>query len=653
VLETSGVPFFDTDGRLRGYRGISRDITERKHIEDDLRESTENWRSLVSTLPDYISLLDREGRFLFLNHYADGFTEKEVIGSSVYQYLSPESKEIFEKEIAGCQTTGKIRKFEHTAMGAHGIMKEYEDYVVPIPEKNKTTNILVVSRDITERKQSENALRENEERYRTLIDKLPDYIFVHTKEDVVYVNPAAVRSLGYTKQELLTTPITRFIAPGSHEIIKNAKQQRAAGVLVNPYEIMVLTKDGTTRTCLVQGSRIIFNNAPSTLIVLTDITERKQSEEALRESEERYRIVTDAAHDVIYTLSLEGVVTFMNSGGSALIGMSPEKIVGLSLESLYHADIAQELRENLDKVISTKRPVRFDSKFWRGNHDQVTWLDAQLVPQFGPDGSVVQVMGISRSITDRKQAEMLLKRFNEDLESQVRSRTIELERLNAMLEVEVIQRTMAEDSIRNSLHERELLLREIHHRVRNNLQIILSLINLQSRNIKDPYLLDTMGDFQNRIKAMAHVHERMYLTDDIGRIDLSEIVTFLRTSLFRSYKVDPQHIRLNVEMKDLQITIDSAIPISLILNELISNSIKHAFPQGTPGEITIEGHREGYTLALSVRDTGIGLPKDYDWTTGKQSLGHRLVISLVEQLQGTIELDLTTGTTFNIIVKEK
>jgi two-component sensor histidine kinase len=222
-----------------------------------------------------------------------------------------------------------------------------------------------------------------------------------------------------------------------------------------------------------------------------------------------------------------------------------------------------------------------------------------------------------------------------------------------MLEAEVIQRTMAEDSIRNSLNERELLLREIHHRVRNNLQIILSLINLQSRNINDPGLLDTMGDFQNRIRAMAHVHERMYHADDIGRIDLSEIVTFLRTSLFRSYKIDPHHIRLNVEMKNLQITIDTAIPLSLILNELITNSIKHAFPQGTHGEITIQGSREAGTLVLSVRDTGIGIPRDCDWTTNAQSLGHRLVISLVEQLQGTIELDRTTGTTFNIIVKEK
>jgi two-component sensor histidine kinase len=110
---------------------------------------------------------------------------------------------------------------------------------------------------------------------------------------------------------------------------------------------------------------------------------------------------------------------------------------------------------------------------------------------------------------------------------------------------------------------------------------------------------------------------------------------------------------LNVEMKDLQITIDSAIPISLIINELVSNSIKHAFPKGTPGEITIAGCREADTLVLSIRDTGIVIPKDLDWMGSQQTLGLRLVVSLVEQLNGTIELDRTAGTTFNIVVKEK
>jgi len=373
----------------------------------------------------------------------------------------------------------------------------------------------------------------------------------------------------------------------------------------------------------------------------------------LKESEERYRILADAAHDVIYTLSPQGIVKYINSGGFALLGIPPKKIVGSSLENLFTPDIAQELRENLDKVISTKMPVRYDLKFRHENQEQVTWFDAQLVPQFSPDGSVLQVIGISRGITDRKEAEVLLKRFNVELEWQVRLRTAELEQTNELLEAAIIQRTLAEESVRKTLNEREHLLREVHHRVRNNLQIILGLISLQSRNIKDPHLLDTLGEFQNRIMAMAHVHERMCRAEDISWIDLSEIVTFMGTSLFASYKVNPRQIRLNVEIKDLHIAIDSAIPVSLIINELISNAIKHAFPKGTSGEITIAGCREVHTILLSVRDTGVGIPKNLDWKRNKQSLGHRLVVSLVEQLKGTIELDKSDGTTFTISIPIK
>ena len=254
-----------------------------------------------------------------------------------------------------------------------------------------------------------------------------------------------------------------------------------------------------------------------------------------------------------------------------------------------------------------------------------------------PDGRIISTIAQGVDITERKRAEEGIRLLNATLEQRVRDRTQELEQATV--------------TIRASLDEKVILLREIHHRVKNNLQIILSLIRLQSRNIKDPYLLSTMEDLQNRIMAMAHVHERMCLAEDISRIDLSEIVTFLWTRLFKSYNVDPHQIRLNVEMKDLQIIIDSAIPISLIINELVSNSLKHAFPKGTPGEITIAGRREADTIVLSFRDTGIGIPKDLDWKRSNQSLGFRLVVSPVEQLNGTIELDRTAGTAFTIVVK--
>jgi PAS domain S-box-containing protein len=357
---------------------------------------------------------------------------------------------------------------------------------------------------------------------------------------------------------------------------------------------------------------------------------RKVAENALRESETRYRNIIETAQEGIWTLDSNFHISFVNEKMAGMLGYTQHEMIGRSFAEFIPEG---ELPDAMMQVELRKKGMKdtYERRFLHRNGDIRIMLTSSATI-YDSNGTFSGSFAMFTDITERKRAEEQLKHFNEELEKGIADRT---EKLNA------------------SLEEKVVLLREIHHRVKNNLQIILSLIRLQSPNIKDPTLLDTMGDFQNRIMAMAHVHERMYRAEDISRIDLPEIVTFLVTSLFKSYKVDPQHIRLNVEIEDLQITIDSAIPISLIINELVSNSIKHAFPKGTTGEITIAGRREADTLVLSFKDTGIGIPKDLDWMRSTQSLGLRLVVGLVQQLNGTIELDRSAGTAFNIVVKEK
>ncbi|MDO9035166.1 MAG: PAS domain S-box protein [Methanoregula sp.] len=659
LVENSVTLLRDAQGRPVRMLGISRDITGRKRMEDALRKERDFAESVVGTAQAIIMVLDTKGHIVYLNPYMEeisGYILEEVKGKDWFEMFLPShiqesTRSLFLKAVCETQTSGNVDTII-TKDGRERLIEWYDKTLKNADGSIK--GLLAIGQDVTDQKHMEEALRKSEEKYRGLIEQTGEGVWIIDRDyRTTFANNRLAAMLGYTPQEMIGKQIREFMPAGDMEIHIRRIRERLEGK-GDRFEQKFFRKDGSALWAITSVTPLAEEKGlVGAFAMLTDITDRKRAEEALHESEERYRILTDAAHDAIYTLSPEGVVTYVNSAGSALTGMPPEKIVGLSLESLYHPDIAQELRANLDKVISTKRPVRFDAKFWHENPGQITWLDAQLVPQFGPDGSVVQVMGISRSITDRKHAEMLLKRFNEELESKVRLRTSELEYNNALLENEVIQRTRAEESVRKSLNERELLLREIHHRVRNNFQIILSLISLQSRNIKDQKILETIGEFQNRIVAMAHVHDKMYSADDISSIDLSEICTFLGMNLFKSYKVDPQQIRFNIEMKDLLITIESAIPLSLIINELILNSIKHAFPQGATGEIIIAGRREADSLVLSFKDTGIGIPEDLDWMRSYQSLGLRLVVNLVEQLDGTIELDRTTGTAFTIVVKEK
>jgi two-component sensor histidine kinase len=269
-----------------------------------------------------------------------------------------------------------------------------------------------------------------------------------------------------------------------------------------------------------------------------------------------------------------------------------------------------------------------------------------------PDGKVIRTYGANQDITDLKLMESEIRSLNTSLEQRVRDRTEALAKTNEALEAEIAQRLAAEKRLQASYDEKVTLLKEIHHRVKNNLQIIASLLNLQSRYIKDKRSLEVIRESQNRVKAMALVHEKLYRAEDISHISLSDYLRFLGNGLFQFYDARSRGIQFILDIRDINVDIDAAIPLGLIMNELISNSLKHAFPEGRKGEITILVKREGHTLTVVYRDSGIGIPADLDWRD-TQSLGLRLVNTLVDQLNGTVELDRSAGTEFTMVLHEK
>jgi len=214
---------------------------------------------------------------------------------------------------------------------------------------------------------------------------------------------------------------------------------------------------------------------------------------------------------------------------------------------------------------------------------------------------------------------------------------------------DITEHKQAEKQIEASLREKEVLLREIHHRVKNNMQIISSLIRLQSRSIKDENLSDIFNKSQSRIRSMALIHESLYRSKDLARIDFSDYVERLTTHLFSMYRIKAGAIKFNMEIKDIYLDINRAIPCGLIINELVSNCLKHAFPDGRKGEIRVkmyEDRRNKHTLI--VKDNGIGFPEKLDFRN-VETLGMQLVGDLVKQLKGKIELKREEGTEFEIV----
>jgi len=219
---------------------------------------------------------------------------------------------------------------------------------------------------------------------------------------------------------------------------------------------------------------------------------------------------------------------------------------------------------------------------------------------------------------------------------------------NLCVFIDISERIVAEERIRSSLREKEVMLKEIHHRVKNNLQVVSSLLYLQSEKLKDVYGRSMLRESQNRVKSMALVHERLYQSDDLARIEFAEYIRNLSAHLFHSFGLDPVRITLSTLVDEVFLSIETAIPCGLIINELVSNSLKHAFPEEMEGVITImlSKGQEG-TLTLIVKDNGVGLPGELDFRD-TESMGLHLVMTLIKQLGATIELDRSEGAAYEI-----
>ena len=226
---------------------------------------------------------------------------------------------------------------------------------------------------------------------------------------------------------------------------------------------------------------------------------------------------------------------------------------------------------------------------------------------------------------------------------------------------DTIKHRQAEAEIRRSLKEKEALLKEVHHRVKNNLQIISSLLNLQASTIEDEAALTCLRESQNRVRLMAMIHEKLYQSDDLGKIDLADYIRDLSTHLLNSYGIDRNRIRLSVNMKNVSLQVDTAVSCGLIVNELISNSLKYAFPTLSSSEvdssqiatspkhtIEVEAKLTGSDyFSIHYRDNGIGIPEDFD-IENATSLGLQLVNTLTEQLGGLLSINKGHPTEFNL-----
>ena len=307
--------------------------------------------------------------------------------------------------------------------------------------------------------------------------------------------------------------------------------------------------------------------------------------------------------DILLVANPDGSIRLLNRSAQRLLEYEEEELIGKPVDLLFAGEEPLFAKEGLEKVGSS--------------------LDTSLVTRSGEEVPVLLSVAV---FLDR----------GENVEGFIVTAT------------NITERKQAEEQIRTSLQEKELLLKEIHHRVKNNLQIISSLLSLQAQQIHDEEVLEMFSNSQNRVTSMALIHEKLYRSDELTGVNFAEYIETLTANLFQSYQVSTQHLQLRVEVQDIFLEIDEAIPCGLVINELILNALKHAFPGGREGEIYINlNRREDGRYLLIVKDSGVGLPEDIDIAT-LDSLGLKLVDILVHQLQGSVEIIRSNGTEFRI-----
>jgi len=758
-IDVNLVPLKDAAGNITSVLGIARDITERKNAEEALQKSEERFRAMVESAFEGTAIISAEGVTLYENPAVEqiaGLTPDKVIGTNFFEYVHPDDMD------QTVQTMAHLVREPGLAVSSISRIKfpdgsyHYVEYTSTNLIDNPGVGGIVVNfRDITERKRAEEALAESEKKYRDIFEKSVLGLF-RTAPDgrLIDANDALARMYGYSgAAELLATglDIGRDIYANPedrHEVIRILAENR----IVENYETRHLKRDGT-RFWVSISARIIRETEGNMLLyegTIIDITGRKVAEVALKESEDILKRTGGIARVGGWEMDAETLAVTWTEETFLIHEVPLGQVPPLEgAIHFFHPDDQAKLSDAITCALTTGEGYDMELRFITATGKHL-WTRTLCQPQV-VEGKTIRLIGTIQDITDRKRAEAELQtskdllsnamemahlghweydvtndvftfndqfykifrttveqvggyaipsaeyarrfvhpddmnmvgeetrkaieatdpHFNRQIEHRMlyadgtfghiavrffiikdsHGRTVKTYGVNQ----DITERKKAEETIRHALAEKEILLQEIHHRVKNNLAGIIALIELQTSSLTDPAFIFQFKDLETRIRSMALVHESLCLTKDLAQIDVASYTDNLTRHLIAVYGDDPK-IQCRIDMGEITMSIDTAMPCGLVMTEIVTNSLKYAFPdtfsceeiRGEPCTISITMQREGSDYLLTVADNGIGIPPGINVTMAS-SLGLYLIGFIVEhQLQGTLEINITRGTAYTI-----
>ena len=588
---------------------------ERKKGEVALLESEGKFHTLVNNLPDVIMRFDQHYRHLYVNQSVErivNIKSHDFIGKTHHELGFPEEQALFwENSIQKVFDTRQAITTTFEFDGPEGYIIFDWRLVPEINDDGSVQTVLSIARDITEQKKYELALKSSEEKNKLIIDTLAKsgigLFIVDENYMIEYMNPIMIEWFG----DQVGTVCYESLA----HLDRRCGYCKLQTVIEDKVTVNYQAETPNQQIFDIVATPIIHSHGKvSKMEVIRDITDQKKAEKALRESEEMHRLFFETMNQGVIYYSAKHVVTHVNQAALNILGLSRDQIdhPGFFTDEweIVHEDGTPYSENTLPHkyVLYTGKEVKNQVLGFRKPDDKdFHWILVDSIPLFSKDEFAPHtVYTIFGDITERKKYE---------------------------------------EQVKNALHEKDILLKEIHHRVKNNMQVISSLLNLQSMQIDDEQTQEMFKESQNRIKSMALIHERLYQTPDLSRIDFDDYVRKLASNLIVSYPVG----KINTDIDAAGIFFDAqiGIPCGLLINELVSNSLKYAFKGKDNGRITIRIKNMDHQYLIQVSDDGIGFPESLDFRN-TSSLGLQLVNIMAAQLKGKVDLEVNEGTTFTI-----
>jgi len=583
---------------------LKRHVLAYRSKEQELLQSEERYRLVVEFAPDAILIHDGV-RFVFANAEAAKIfgadSPARIVGRDVLSLVHEDSRESVVERMKQ-NTVQKVPAHlrEQRYLRLDGAPIEVEVAAVPFA-LDSASGALIFFRDVGPRKAAERSLRESEAKYRLLADNAHDLIYtLDSSLRLTYMSPSVRKFLGFTVNEALARSMEETMTPEStararEDFRQCAEAGFAAGAAPRRLDLEMYRKDGTT-VWVEAVVRAIFDAAgqfSGFVGVSRDISERRRVEEELLLSRQFNALILEAIPDPVFVKDSAHRFVLVNDALCAILGQSAEAIMGKTDTDFVSRDEAAVFIERDDLVLETGRPDLYEERL-TDSQGQVHILVTRKGLFVDPTGKRF-IVGVIRDVTDDKARE---------------------------------------GQLRDSLLEKEVLLKEVHHRVKNNLQIISSLLFLQKDIISDPAVQDIFEESRNRIASMALIHEELYRSGDLARVDLKEYLERLAPKVVQSLR-GSKSIGFALNLAECRVSVDKAIPFGLAINELLTNAVKHGFADADAGNIRVAMVCEDGMIRAVVEDDGVGLPEGFH-PDAVRSLGMQLVVQLTRQLRGSL-----------------